>query len=121
MWVMVDTYFTYIQAVEPQEKFLDPLGFELSDDIAVGYIDFLLNSNIDKLEYRFGTYDEITQHAHQATLEKASHKKVESIMKKALSEAGMIESESEAVRQTMKQGVLNIQPLSVSIAKTSSE
>ena len=41
-------------------------------------------------------------------------------MKKALSEARMSESEFEATRQTLKQGVLNIQPLSVSIAETTS-
>lgn len=42
-------------------------------------------------------------------------------MKKALSKASMTESESQAVRQTMKQGVTYVQPLSVSIAKTSLE
>ena len=39
-------------------------------------------------------------------------------MKKALYEARMIESEFEAVRQTLKQGVLNIQPLSILVAET---
>lgn len=33
-------------------------------------------------------------------------------MKRAISEARMIESESKAMRQTMEQGVLNIQTLS---------
>ena len=33
----------------------------------------------------------------------------------------MIESESEAIRQMVKQGILNIQPLLVSIVETSSE
>ena len=54
----------------------------------------LFNSNRDKAEYKFGTYDEIKQLGHQETFEKASHKKVESITKKALSEVRMIESES---------------------------
>ena len=86
---MVDRYFTYIQVVEPRETFLGPLGYELSDEATVGYIDLLLNSEKNQAEYRFGTYDEITQSAHQASLEKASHKKIESIIKKALLEAGM--------------------------------
>ena len=34
--MMVDTNFTYIQAVEAQETYLDPLGYEISDDIAIG-------------------------------------------------------------------------------------
>lgn len=38
--ILVDTYHTYIQAVEPQEIFLDPLSYELSDDVVVGYIEF---------------------------------------------------------------------------------
>ena len=119
--ILVDIDYVYIQAVEPQETFLDPLSYELSDDVAVGYINLLLNSEKDKVEYRLGTFHEITQHAHQATLEKASHKKFESIMKKALFEVGMTKSEFEAVRKTMKQGVLNIQPLSVLVAKTTLE
>ena len=96
--ILVDIGHTYIQAVEPWETFLDLLSYELNDDVVVGYIDLLLNLDRDKEEYRFGTYDDITQSTHQETLEKASHKKVESIMKKALSEARMIESESEVVR-----------------------
>lgn len=119
--IMVDIDYTYIQAVEPWETFLDPLGYELNDDIVVSYIDLLLKSEKDKVDYIFGTYDEITQSSHQATSEKESHKKIESIMKKALSEAGMTESESKAARQTMKQGILNIQPLSIFIAEKSSE
>lgn len=39
-------------------------------------------------------------------------------MKKALSEARVIESESKAVRWTVKKGVLNIQPLLVSFVET---
>lgn len=42
-------------------------------------------------------------------------------MKKALSAARMIESESEVVRQTMKKGILNIQPLLVLIVERSSK
>ena len=99
--VMVDIDLTHIQAVEPQETFLDPLGYELSDDVAIGYIDLLLNSEKDQIEYRFGMYEEITQSTHQASLEKSSHKKIETIMKKSLIEASMIDSESKVVRQTM--------------------
>ena len=95
--ILVDTYHTYIQAIEPWETFLDPLRYELNDDVVVIYIDLLLNLDKDKVEYRFRTYNEITQQAHQATLEKAQNKKVESITKKALSEAKMEKSESKAI------------------------
>ena len=47
--------------MEPRETFLDPLSYELNHDIVVGYIDLLLNSDREKVEYRFGTYDEITK------------------------------------------------------------
>ena len=73
---MVDTDWSHIQAVEPWETFLDPLGYELSDDVAIGYIDLLLKSEKDQAKYRFGTYEEITQSTHQAYLEKESHKKI---------------------------------------------
>ena len=100
--VMIDIDSSYIQAIEPRKKIIDPLGYELSDETIVGYIDLLLISKKNKVEYRFGTYDEITQLAHQVSLEKASHKKIETIMKKALSEVNMTERESEVVRETMK-------------------
>ena len=103
IFIMVDADYTYIQVVEPRDTFLDPLGYELNDDTIVSYIDLLLKSKKDKVEYRFRTYDEITQSSHQATLEKASHKKIESTMKKALLKVGVTKTESEAVSQTMKQ------------------
>ena len=80
------------------EIFLDPLGYELSDDVAIGYIILLLNFEKDQAEYKFRTYDKITQPTHQAYLEKESHKKIETIMKKSLTEANMTESESQEVR-----------------------
>ena len=43
-YVMVDIDFTYIQAIEPRETFLDPLGYELSDETTIGYINLLLKS-----------------------------------------------------------------------------
>ena len=42
-------------------------------------------------------------------------------MKKDLPEADMTESKSQMVRKTMKQGILNVQPLLVYVAKKSSE
>ena len=60
IFIMVDSDYTYIQVVEPQETYLDPLGYEISDDIEIGYIDLLLKLKKDEVEYRLGTYDEIT-------------------------------------------------------------
>ena len=40
-------------------------------------------------------------------------------MKKSLLEAGMTESESQVAKKTMKQGIQNVQPFSMSIAKIS--
>ena len=57
---MVDIDFIYIQVVENQETFIDPLGYEMSGETIIGYIDLLLKSENDQVEYRFGTYDEIT-------------------------------------------------------------
>ena len=50
---MVDTNLTYIEAVEPWKIFLEPIGYELSDDIAISYIDLMLKSYIDQASYRF--------------------------------------------------------------------
>ena len=41
---MVDTNLTYIEVVEPRETFLEPLGYELRNDVAIGYIDLFLKS-----------------------------------------------------------------------------
>ena len=57
---MVDTDLTFIEAIEPRETFLEPLGYELSDDVAISYIDLMLKSNIDQASYIFGMYKEIT-------------------------------------------------------------
>lgn len=46
--VMMDTNQTYIEAVELRENFIDPLGYEVTDNVAISYIDLLLNSEIDK-------------------------------------------------------------------------
>ena len=64
VFIMVDIDFTYIQVIEPWERSLDLLGYELCDDIAVGYIYLLLKAEKDQAEYRFGTYDEITHSSH---------------------------------------------------------
>ena len=61
IFVMVNTNFNYIQEVEPRKIFLDPLGYELSDDTMVGFIDLVLKSQKDQEEYKFRAYDEITQ------------------------------------------------------------
>ncbi len=105
---MVDTYLTHIQVGEPQETFLDTLGYESSDDVAIAYINLLLNSKKDQAKYRFGTYEEITQSAYQASFEKESHKNIETIMKKALTEACMTKNESQEIRQIMKQGIMYV-------------
>lgn len=91
---MVDTDRKFIEAVEQRETFLDHLAYELIDNIAIGYIDLLPNSRIDQASYRIGTYEEITQSAYQASLEKASQKKVEIVMKKDFTKDGLTESES---------------------------
>ena len=98
--VMVNTNFTYIQVVEHWETFLDPLGYELSDETIARYLD-LLSKSEDQANYRFGTNEEIIQSAHQESLEKLSHKKIEIIMKKFLIEASMTETKSWVVRQNM--------------------
>ena len=89
----MDIDLTYIKVVEPRETFLEPSSYELNDDVAIGYIDLMLKSKIDKASYIFGMYEEINQSAYQESLEKASHKKVATIMKKALVEASMLEEE----------------------------
>ena len=58
--ILVDIDYTYIQVVEPWETYLDPLGYEISDKIAIRYIDLLLESEKDEAEYKLGTYDEIS-------------------------------------------------------------
>ena len=61
IWFMENTNLTYVEVVELRETFLEPLGYELSDDVAIGYIYLLLNFKNGKASYRFGTYEDITQ------------------------------------------------------------
>lgn len=90
IFIMVDTDRTYIEAVQLRETFVDPLEYEVSDNVAIFYIDLILKSGIDEAKCIHGRCEEITQLAYQESLEKSSKKK-----KKAILE---IEEESHAVK-----------------------
>lgn len=70
--IMMDRDKIFIEVVEPRVIFIDPLGDKIIDNVAVSYIDLLLNSKLDKEAYRLGTCEEITLSTQQAYLEMAT-------------------------------------------------
>lgn len=86
---MVDTNFTYVEVVEPRMLYVDPLGYETSEDEIEGYVKEILKSNPDEVFDRFGTYEENMQMTYQEKIEKSVKKKVNNSLRKVMEETQM--------------------------------
>lgn len=55
---MVETDVTCMEVVEPRFKFIDPMGYEMSEELIKGYAKIILQSEKDVDCPRWGTYKE---------------------------------------------------------------
>ena len=52
---MVETNFTYMEVVVPQVKFIEPMGYEMSEELIEGYAQIILHLCFDSKCPRWGT------------------------------------------------------------------
>lgn len=74
---MVDTNFTYMEAVTPRVIYVDPLGYDITEEIIESYVQKILSADLDPKIPRFGTYKENMKLSYQTKLEKSIRKKVD--------------------------------------------
>ena len=55
---MVERYFTCMEAVVPRVKFIEPMGYEMSEDLIEGCAQIILHSEVDSNYPRWETYSE---------------------------------------------------------------
>lgn len=63
---MVYTNFTYIELVEPRMKYVEPLGYEVTEEKVEGYVEVIVKSARDEEFNRFGTFEEMMQMTNQS-------------------------------------------------------
>ena len=55
---MVEIDFTCMEAVIPRMRFIEPMGYEMSAKLIEGYVQIILQLDIDTSYPRWGTYVE---------------------------------------------------------------
>ena len=82
---MVEIDHTFMEAIVPRMKFIEPMGYEMSAELIEGYAQIILQSKIDTSCPRWGTYEEKIREVQskQATqdFEKKVKKVIDSILK----------------------------------------
>lgn len=74
---MIEIDFTCMDVVEPRVKFVDPMGYEMSENLKGPYVKIILESDRDKEYPRWGTYEEKMKELYSELYSKENKKKVE--------------------------------------------
>ena len=53
---MVETDTTCMEAIEPRVKFIEPMGYEMSEELIEGYVQIILKLEFDSTCPIWGTY-----------------------------------------------------------------
>ena len=61
---MVETDTTCMDEVEPRVKFIEPMGYEMSEELIEGYMQMILYLDKDTRFPRWGTYEEKMKEVH---------------------------------------------------------
>ena len=77
---MVEIDFTCMEVVVPQIKFIEPMGYEMSEDLIEGYVQVILHSEVDSNYPKWGTYTEKMREVKTIQVMKDSKKKVEKVI-----------------------------------------
>ena len=86
---MVETDFTYMEAVVPWVKFIETMGYEQSDELIKGYAQIILHFDVDSRCPRWGTYAEKMREVKTNIILKESKKKIEKVIDSILKESWM--------------------------------
>ena len=95
---MVEIDFTCKEVVVPRVKFIEPMGYEMSEELIEGYAQIILHSEVDSECPRWGTYTEKMREVKTSQIIKDSKKKVEKVIDSILKESRMSRKEFEEVK-----------------------
>ena len=87
---MVEIDFTCMEALVPWVKYIDPMGYEMSEELIKGYARNILHSEVNSECPRWGIYFEKMREVKTSQIIKNSKKKVEKVIDSILKESGMI-------------------------------
>ena len=74
---MVKINTTYMEAVEPRVKFIEPMSYEMLEGLIEGYEKIILKSKRDTKCPRWGAYEEKMREVHKGLYTKEAKKKLE--------------------------------------------
>lgn len=86
---IIETNVTYMEAVEPRVKFIDPMGYEMIEELIEVYTKIILENDRDEECPRWGTYEEKVKEFHSEFHRKDTKKKVEKKIDVMLKELGI--------------------------------
>ena len=92
-----------MEAVIIRVKFIEPMGYEMSEELIEGYGKIILQFEIDSTCPRWGTYEEKIKEVQSSKAVKDSQKKVEKVIESILKESGMSRKEFEEVKGITKE------------------
>ena len=95
---MVEIDFTCMEVVVPHVKFIEPMGYEMSDEQIEGYAQIILYSKVDSKLPRGGAYTKKMREVKTNKIVKDSKKKVEKVIDSILKESGMSRKGFEEVK-----------------------
>ena len=95
---MVEMDVTCMEVIVPRVKFIDPMGYELSEDVIEGYVKIILEFEKDKDTPRWGTYAEKIREVESKLYNKEIKKNVEKKIESILKEFAMTRQDYEEVK-----------------------
>ena len=87
-----------MEALEPRVKFIEPMGFEMSEELIERYAKIILQSKKDTKCARWGTYDEKIKEVHFELHSKEIKKNVEKMIESISKESGMTRKEFDEIK-----------------------
>ena len=86
---MVEIDFTCMEVVVPRVKFIEPMGYDMSEEFIEGYAQIILHFKFDSNCPTWGTYTEKMREVKTSQIIKYSKKKVDKVIDSILKESRM--------------------------------
>lgn len=98
LFFMVEIDFTCMEVVVPQVKFIEPMAYEMSEELIEGCAQIIHHSKFDSKCPRLGTYIEKMREFKTSQIIKDSNKKEEKVIDSILKESRMTRKEFDEVK-----------------------
>ena len=95
---MVEIDVICMEVVVPRVKFVDPMSYELSEEIIKGHAKIIFQSKKDKETPRWGTYAKKIREVERKFYNKEIKKNVEKRIESNLKESGMTRQEFDEIK-----------------------